>query len=76
MINLIQIKRSWLRPMQWFLITGFRKSYSSMSSSHESTKLNKSSSDWLKSGPGSAVIQHLSEKMPFLCRIATVPEGS
>jgi len=46
------------------LITGFSKSYSSMSMSRESKRLKKSSSDWLNSGD--TLIQHLSEKMQFL----------
>jgi len=43
----------------------FRESYSSMSMSHESERLKKSRSVWLNSG--NALIQHLSEKMWFLC---------
>jgi len=42
------------------LIARFRKSYISMSISHESKTLKKSRSDWLNSG--NTLIQHLSEK--------------
>jgi len=45
------------------LITRFRDSYSSVSMSHKSKELKKSSSDWLNSG--NALIQHLSEKCNF-----------
>jgi len=47
------------------LITKFRKSYSSVNMSRESKRLKKSRSSWLNST--SAPIQHLSEKMRFLC---------
>jgi len=47
------------------LIARCVESYSSMVIKCESTRLKKSSSDWLKSGK--AIIQHLSEKMQFLC---------
>jgi len=43
------------------LITRFRESYTSVSMSHESKRLKKSSSNWLNSG--NALIQHLSEKI-------------
>jgi len=51
-------------PEMKALITRFRKSYSSLSMSHESKRLKKSMSDELNSG--NALMQHLSEKMQFL----------
>jgi len=47
------------------LITRFRESYSSLSMSRESKRLNKSRNDGLNSG--NALIQHLSAKMQFSC---------
>jgi len=45
------------------LLTRLRESYSSISMSRESTRLKKSSSDWLIAG--NALIQHLSENAIF-----------
>jgi len=45
------------------LITRFWESYRSVSMSHESKRLKKSSSDWLNSV--NALTQHLSEKCEF-----------
>ena len=54
------------------LITRFRESHSRVSMSRESSRLKKSSSDWLISG--NALLQHLSEKCNF--RVFSVLPGS
>jgi len=46
------------------LITRFRESYSSVSTSCDSKRMNKSSSGWLNSG--NSLIQHLSENAIFV----------